>query len=270
MNFLIALFFVFCIQFSVRAADTTPATETILVKVGDIVQLPLNAEPIEVEAKINGLWHTCTLMPGDSFEVVDIINYRDGIESIVKFQKREGTPGNHEICFADSSIDVMGTHEVEKSKNGIPQIMNKILFPFFIDLRQLEDIQRRKRLPTTLSTVETETVLFKVGDIIEYPLDAEPIEVESSMDQLDFKCTEAPGDSFEVTRILNLSKGENIIIFRKREGMPGNQDICPRKSFTAIEIAQCVLKRSEEGMPEGLLCNHSIKTFFNPHEENNE
>lgn len=261
MNLFIALFFVLCIQFPANAAKTTPATETILVQEGDIVQYPLNAEPIEVEAKLNGLWYICTLMPWDFFEAVEIINYPDGKRSKIRFIKREGTPGNQETCFAYSSINIMGTQEMRKSKDGVPQRVSTVRIPFVFNSKYLQDIQKRKMLPTTLSAGET--ILFKIGDIIEYPLDADFIEVESNMDRLDFKCTEAPGDSFEVIEISNLSEGENIIV-KKREGTSGNHEICPKDSFTFFKITNCVLKRTEEGIPEGLLCNHSLQTLFNP------
>ena len=268
MNFFIALFFVFCVPFSVRAADLTPDIERISVKMGDIVTYPLNAEPLEVEAEINGLQYICTIMPGDSFEVMKIFGYAynaDG-RGEIKLQKREGTPGNHEICHKDSSIDVMGgAYEVEKSEDGVPQRVNKMYSPF-VSWSDLEDIQRRKRLPTTLSAVETETILFKLNDIIEYPLDADFIEVESGMDRLDFRCTEAPGDFFSIGWFINYNDGVNIIGFRKKEGTPGDQEICPIDSSTSIRPAECVLKRTEEGIPEGLLCSHSLKTLFNSQE----
>ena len=275
MNFLITLFLVFCIPFSAKAADQTSTTKLIpmKIKVGDIVQYPLDAEPVEVKAQLNGLWHICTLMPGDSFEATRIIDHDhyDERRSGIKVQKREGTPGNHQICYEGSLIDVRGTHEMEKSKNGVPQIVNKIHSPFIL-WEDPEDIQRRKNLPTTLAASEAETILFKKGDIITYPLDAEPVEVESNMISLDwdFRCTVAPGDSFEVvwpTNYVNFyGISENSISFRKEGGTPGNQEICPKDSFTGIEITNCVLKRTEEGMPEGLLCNHSLKTLFNPQE----
>ena len=143
MNFLITLFLVFCIPFSAKAADGTPATELIPVKIGDIVQYPLNAEPVEVKAQLNGVWHICTLMPGDSFEAIRILDYDydDEGRSEIELQKRKGTPGNHEIC--------------------------------------------------------------------------------------------------------------------------------PKDSFTSIDTTNCIVKRTEEGMPEGLSCNHSLKTLFNPQEESN-
>ena len=278
MNYLIALFLVFCIPFSVKAVEETSATELIPVKEGDIVQYPLDAQPVEVEAQLNGLWHICTLMPGDSFNVTDIINYdhyadeRTGIE----VQKIEGTPGNHQICYKGSLIDVRGTHEIEKTKEGVPQIVNKIHSPFIFQ-GVPEDILLRKNLPSTLENLGEETVLFKKGDIITYPLDAQPIEVESTMytlDDLNFRCTAAPGDSFEVvwpTSYVDFyGVSNNSISLKKEGGTPGNQNICPKGSFTGIEIANCVLKRTEEGRPEGLLCNHSLKTLFNPQEKTEE
>ena len=274
MNFLITLFLVFCIPFSAKAADGTPATELIPVKIGDIVQYPLNAEPVEVKAQLNGVWHICTLMPGDSFETIQILNYDHYADkrSGIKLQKREGTPGNHQICYEGSLIDVIGTQEMEKSTDGVPQIVNKVHSPF-IFYATPENIQLRKNLPTTLEDAGAETILFKKGDIITYPLDAKPVEVESTMnnlDNLDFRCTVAPGDSFKVVwptsyvDFRGISK--NSISFRKEGGTPGNQAICPKDSFTSIETTNCVLKRTEEGMPEGLLCNHSLKTLFNPQE----
>ena len=252
-----------------KMEDST--TELIPVKAGDIVQYPLNAEPIEIEAEINSLSYACTLMPGDSFEVIDTTNYDHYVDrrSKIQLQKKEGITGNHQICHGNSFIAVRGTHEVEKSKDGTPQIVNKVYSPFVPYRTYLYNIHERKKLPTTLSaTIETETILFKVGDIIQYPQDANFIEVESDINQLIFRCKEAPGDSFEVSWINNYSNGENSIGFQKTEGTAGNQNICHKESRTTIDITNCVLKRTEGGMPEGLLCNHSLKTLFNPPEEN--
>ena len=272
MNLLIALFIVFLVPFSVMAADGTSAAQLIPVKEGDIVQYPINAEPLEVDAEINKLKYICTLMPGDSFEVIRIFNYDHYADkrSEIKLQKKGGTPGNQTICHEDSSIEIIGMHEPVKSKDGVPQIVNKIRSPF-VNWNNIKEIQRRKRLPTTLATDETETILFKEDDLIVYPPEANPAEVESLINNIYFSCTEAPGDSFRVTGILNHTRnGYSIIIFRKEGGTPGNQDICPTESFTNIEITECVLQKTEEGMPEGLLCNHSLKTLFNPPEESSE
>ena len=267
MHFFIALFFAL-----VFWTNRAPASETIPIKIGDIVQYPLNAEPIEVKTSINDLHYICTLMPGDLFEAVKIINYDHFHDrrSNILLQKKGGTPGNHQICHTNSTpIYVMGTHEMGISEDGEPQIVNKIHSPF-IPWDDPEDIQRRKNLPTTLAAGETETILFKKGDIIVYPLDANFIEVESRINTMDFNCTIAPGDSFKVIGTTIYRNGNSEITFRKEGRTSGNHQICPKDSFTSIETTKCVLKRTEEGMPIGLLCNRSLKTLLNPQEEISE
>ena len=269
---IIALFLVFHIPLSAKAADQTSTTQLIPVKIGNLIQYPLDAEPIEVETVINGLQYVCTLMPGDLFETIQIINYNHfhDRKSNILLQKRGGAPGNHQVCHRNSApIYVMGTHEMRVSNDGGSQIVNKIHSPF-IPWNDPENIQRRKNHPTALAAVEAETILFKKGDIIVYPLDADFIEVESRINTMDFNCTMAPGNSFKVIGTTIHGNGISEITFRKREETPENHQICPKDSFTSIETTKCVLKRTEEGLPEGLLCNRSLKTLFNPQEESSE
>ena len=266
MRYVICFFFLFCIQFSEKTEGDTPVSETILIEKGDIIEYPLDAEPVEVTAIMNNLHYNCTVMPGDTFEIRSIINYSDGEASIL-LQKIEGTPGNQEICHIDSFISpLLGTHETIKTKEGFPKIRHKFFLPFVLTPSDLRRIQKRKN--QTKIPADTEATFFKKRDTIQYPLDAEPVDIETKMNDLIFSCIVTPGDTFEIRSIINYSDGEAPILLQKIEGTPGDQEICPINIHIKIEIPKCKLVKTKDGIPDGVNCAISPQKLFNKIESN--
>ena len=266
MRYVIGVFVLFCVQLS--AKGEAPVSETIPVKKWDTVKYPTDAEPVVVEALINGLFYHCTVVPGDSFEITKISDHSDGSSQIV-ITKTEGTPGDQEICHIGSSIyHITGTYKIIKTKDGLPQNITQMFYPFVFEPDNLEDAQSRKsheKMEDTPSTVKT--VRFREDDMIVYPLDAEPVAIDISMNRLNFNCVVVPGDSFKVTNIVNYSFGGTEISFRKTGGTPGDQDVCPLNSWIPTRIEECKLIRTEEGIPEAVNCRLSLENLFRTKEK---
>lgn len=273
MRYVIWCIFSSLLQLPVKAEDTvTPEVKTIQVERGDHVTYPQDAEPVEVEALMNGLFYSCTVMPGDSFEIGSIHNRSNGISEI-SIWKIEGKPGDQKICHVGSAIyHVTGTYETIKTKEGFPKIITKLFYPFVFEPDNLEDAQIRKNHEMEDFPSTVKTVLFREDDVIVYPLDAKPVEIEIRANNLDFSCIVAPGDSFIVANIVNhsIGRGKSAISFRKVGGKPGDQEICPLMSWIPIMIEECKLIRTAEGIPESVNCRLSLENLFDTREREEE
>ena len=89
----------------------------------------------------------------------------------------------------------------------------------------------------------SQVILIKKGDIISYPIDAKPVEVEA-IKNLFYNCTIMPGDTFKISSISDFDDGRSNIGIIKIDGAPGDQEICHIGSWI--------------GYIEGV--NHKIKT----------
>lgn len=244
----------FCIQFVVRA-------EKILIEEGDIVQYPLDAKPDEVIATMNGLRYVCTVTPGDYFKIFSIYHNQER-ELKVAIIKIDGSPGDQKVCHVNSLFMVWGTYEITKTKENLPKKIKTIFSPFIFVWNNLERIQKKFEMED-LSVTDTDKILLKEEGILQYPLDAEPIEVTVIANHVSYNCTVAPGDYFQIIDVSYLDDGRAVIMLYKTKGKPGGQNICPMRSVMYIRTdKKCALKRTEEGIPEGINCRISVQTFF--------
>ena len=161
----------------------------------------------------------------------------------------------------------MGTYEVIRAEDGRPKRIREIPYPFAFKYDKSRVIQILKTQTRTVATMSLtpETILFKAGATITYPLDAHPVPVNASIDDVhDYDCIVAPGDSFKVSSPGNIDPEEAILWLHKIAGTDGNQDICHNESFVAMKFKPCELVRTEEGVPEGMVCTLSLHELFDP------
>ena len=78
------------------------------------------------------------------------------------------------------------------------------------------------QLPAMAEDTTSTILIERVGDIIKYPADAEPVEVEARTDDFLFTCTIMPEDSFRTERIFSYSAEKTAIKIKKMGGTPGN------------------------------------------------
>ena len=252
MKYLIFLTLLFCNQLQAREEAVFGA---IVLKEGDIVIYPSNAEPIEVEAVKNDLTYICTVMPEDAFKISHIFNYPDRTTKMM-IKKIYGTPGDQEVCHRNSYISdvIIKTPETIRTKEEETQ---EFYSPFVVDTAVLKNILRRKNKDKISAA---EAVLFKKGSRITYPSDAEPVEIKTHT--YNEPCTIAPGDTFKIDLIHQFTHGDNILL-TKVNGTPGDQEICHiDKDSVEILIPKCELVKSEEGIPEGVICEVSLQKLF--------
>ena len=105
-----------------------------------------------------------------------------------------------------------------------------------------------------------QTIPVKKGDVIQYPQDAQPVEVRAIMPHDVGECTVMPGDSFEVFEIDSSRKhpsGTFNIDVKKIEGTLENPTICPIGSKTEAKGIQVIV----EG-PEGI--SNKVNKIFSP------
>ena len=79
------------------------------------------------------------------------------------------------------------------------------------------------QLPAMAEDTTSTILIERVGDIIKYPADAEPVEVEARTNDFHFTCTIMPEDSLRIERIYDESDKESSIKIKKMGGTPGNQ-----------------------------------------------
>ena len=287
MKYAISLLFSFLCLAEVKGEDINPDAQTILVTEGDSISYPLDAEPVEVSA-LKNLFYTCTIMPGDIFEISSFTNYDDGTSGI-NIKKIEGAPGDQEVCHRGSSTSILGIHQRIKTKEGFPQSVTKIFYPFVFRPYVLEGAQIRKNYEREAQPSSVETILLKEGDTITYPISApaviiggvlirsystttpKPPRFTVSDKNIDFNCVVAPGDSFKIRGVVNYRKGGARVSLKKTGGEEGNEEVCPLGTqIYNDEIENCKLVRTETGVPSAIRCGISWDNIFFQKEEKEE
>ena len=280
MKYAMILLFSFLCLAEVKGEDINPDAQTILITEGDIIFYPVDAEPVEVSA-LKNLFYTCTIMPGDIFEILSFTNYDDGTSGI-NIKKIEGAPGDQEICHRGSTTFVLGINQRIKTKEGFPQSVTKIFYPFVFRPDVLENAQIRKNYEREVHPSSVETILLKEGDTITYPISAPALIIEGVLIEsystnpeapvfivsyknknIDFNCTVAPGDSFEIRGLVNYRKGGARVSLKKTGGAEGNEEVCPLGTrIYSDKIENCKLVRTETGVPDAIKCGYPLKNLL--------
>lgn len=98
-------------------------------------------------------------------------------------------------------------------------------------------------------------ILVEEGDIVIYPPNTEPVEVEASIakkNHLTYICTVMPEDTFSISYIFNYDDGTTKVAIKKTGGMSGDQKVCHKDSYIHDVILQTpkTIKTKEEGIHE--------------------
>ena len=251
---------------SATVADAVTAKEApaaVPVEEGDIIAYPHAAEAVEVTAIYKGLSYACSIGPGDFFEIGSVF-FKDS----ASLRKTAGRKGDQTHCHKGSYIIVQGTKELTKSQEGIPEVVFKMFYPFVYDNPAEETNLLKSRTITGETPESSQGLLITEADIvITHPADAEPFETEAWMNFLSFRCKAMPGDSFSIVDLSafphpSSNKLRTKIMLQKISGAEGNQRICPLRAYFYLRTTECLLKRTEEGVPEGAVCPFSPQEIF--------
>ena len=245
------------------AADPAAAEEasSVPVEEGDIIPYPHAMEPVEVTAGWNGLDYACSIGPGDFFKVNYVSIGYTGL------RKTAGRKGDQTYCHKGSSILVQGIEELTKSQEGIPETVSKIFYPFVYDMSSERTNLLKSRTITGETPESAQGLLITEGDTVAYPVNKKPIETQAVMNGMLFHCNIMPGDSFNIVQLTTFPRIHSDdmmadVMLRKSAGAPGNQTVCPFKAAVFRETTECLLKRTGEGVPEGIVCPFSPQEVF--------
>ena len=250
---------------------------------------------MEVIADWDGVKYNCTVMPEDVFKIVRLsshlvsynviindsltFNARVNNRTIIGIEKTKGeVSGNQEVCPIGSFIDVIGTYEYERTEGG-NQWVRKIFTPFILHPFYLEShyIQEMRTWTHSLENTTSSTlkrISLKKGGVIAYPPSFKEVKVQVHDHDIgtSYACFVGPGDHFEIQTLSNYptsyyphdpSKG--FMFLTKVEEAPSReseaQEPCSIGDTIYVDIQNCRLTRTKDGVPESLNCESPFNTL---------